>query len=42
MSKDKNQQPPKEIKINEEKGLKPVKNPPSMPEVKPPKSEKSS
>jgi hypothetical protein len=27
------------IRVNDEKGLQPAKNPPKMPEVKPPRSE---
>jgi hypothetical protein len=34
--------PPRKVRINEEKGLKPAQNPPPMPQVKPPKAEKKS
>ena len=32
----------KPIRVNDEKGLQPAKKPPKMPDVKPPKAEKSS
>jgi hypothetical protein len=40
MSNDKHQNKQQPIRINEEKGLQPAKNPPKMPTVKPPKAEK--
>ena len=40
MSNNKNQTTEKTIRVNDEKGLQPAKNPPRMPDVKPPKAEK--
>ena len=43
MSKDKSSLPEHHPKpLTEDRGLQPAKNPPAMPQVKPPKSEKSS
>lgn len=38
-NKQQNKQP---IRVNDEKGLQPARNPPKMPTVKPPKAEKGS
>ena len=42
MSNNKHQTTQKPIRVNDEKGLQPAKNPPTMPGVKPPKAEKGS
>jgi hypothetical protein len=41
MSNNKNQTTQKQIRVNDEKGLQAAINPPKMPNVKPPKAEKS-
>jgi hypothetical protein len=42
MSNNKHQNKQQPIRFNDEKGLQPAKNPPKMPQVKPPKAEQGS